>query len=78
MKAQSALRHFGYNQSEIARALGVTQSAISQWPDVVPIDSALAVQVATGGKVAVDYALYPRLKHALRYAKAQQRKRKKQ
>ena len=35
MKKQEAIELFG-NQSQLAKAIGCTRSAISQWPDELP------------------------------------------
>jgi transcriptional repressor of cell division inhibition gene dicB len=52
------LVHFGDSQIAVARALGITKSAVSQWPDLVPLKSALRLQSITGGALRVNMADY--------------------
>lgn len=42
----------------VARAVGVTKSAVSQWGDVIPEAMAYRVQAATRGKLKVNPSLY--------------------
>lgn len=44
--------------SAIAKVLGITKSAVSQWPERVPERSAYKLQIRTHGKLRVDTALY--------------------
>jgi transcriptional repressor of cell division inhibition gene dicB len=57
MRKADVIAHFG-TQVAVARAIGLTKSAINQWPERVPFESALRVQAATGGLLSVDMALY--------------------
>jgi transcriptional regulator with XRE-family HTH domain len=42
----------------IAKALGISKSAVSQWPDIVPEGSAYKLEVLTKGRLTVDRTLY--------------------
>lgn len=57
MKKSDLIRHFG-NQSKTAEALGITKSAVSQWPEIVPEGIAYKAQIVTGGALRADPALY--------------------
>lgn len=52
--------HFGTLEA-IAKAIGITKSAVSQWPKVIPQGPAYKLQFVTGGILRVDPALYPRI-----------------
>lgn len=52
------LEFFKNNGAAVARAVGVTRSAVSQWRDIVPEAMAYRLQAATRGKLKVDPALY--------------------
>lgn len=52
--------HFGTLEA-IAQAIGVSKSAVGQWPERVPQGSAYKLQFVTGGKLQVDPAMYPKL-----------------
>lgn len=52
--------HFGTLEA-IAKAIGVTKSAVGQWPERVPQGAAYKLQFVTGGILRVDPSLYPRL-----------------
>lgn len=57
MKIEHAIKHFT-SQTVLARALGITDSAISRWKergDIVPLKSALKLNNITGG--ALDLVL---------------------
>lgn len=42
----------------MARAIGRTTSAVTEWPDVIPEGMAYKIQVITGGLLQVDHSLY--------------------
>ena len=52
MKKQDAISHFG-TQAALSAALGVSESAISQWDEIPPIRQ-LQLEAATGGVLAAD------------------------
>lgn len=56
----------------VARALDISDAAVYQWPEVVPLESALALEVLTGGGLPVDRRYYDKLKRADRISKRAQ------
>ena len=53
---EELLEHFD-TQSEIARQLGVTRSAVSHWfrREAIPAEQAIQIEIVTDGKIrAVD------------------------
>lgn len=67
MRTQDALQHF-QTKAAITRALGISSAAVTQWGDVVPLESALALEILTAGQLAVDRSLYPGLARAIETA----------
>lgn len=57
MYKQDVLKHFG-NAANTARALGVSQACICQWPSVIPKKQAQRVEELSGGKLRVDEKIY--------------------
>lgn len=57
MQKQTAIDHFG-SASKLADALGITDSAVSLWGNVIPEGSAYKLQVITGGALQVDQSMY--------------------
>lgn len=64
MHTRDAVHHFG-NQSSIARALDISAAAVSKWGEIVPLESALALEILTGGRLQCDRSQYPNLARAL-------------
>lgn len=60
MYKTTVLSHFGNSQVAVAKALGITKSAVSQWPPVIPEAKAYRLQDLTGGVLKVDPSLYQR------------------
>ena len=60
MRKSDVIAHFGGTQTKVAEALGITKSAVSQWPDVIPEGMAYKLQVITAGMLRVDPSLYVR------------------
>jgi hypothetical protein len=58
MKKTDVVAHFGGTQVKVAEALGITKSAVSQWPEVIPEGIAYKIQVMTAGVLRVDPAMY--------------------
>jgi len=61
MKIEQAVKHFG-SQVNLARTLGISESAVSRWKergDIVPLKAALKLNNLTGGaldlKLREDY-----------------------
>lgn len=46
------------NQTETAKRLGVTKSAVSQWGDLVPEHIAYRAQYESGGVLKVEPSVY--------------------
>lgn len=49
MRTKTAIDHFGGKPSELAKALGISPSAVSQWGDVVPELRQLQLEKITKG-----------------------------
>ena len=65
MLTKTAFAHFKDNQAAVARALGVSSAAISKWGEIVPFESATALEILTEGAITVDPQLYPRIASAM-------------
>ena len=57
MLKETAIKHFG-SAAAVAKAIGRTPSAVTEWPDIVPEGMAYKIQVITGGLLRADPALY--------------------
>lgn len=57
MNKKQVIQHFG-SQMNLARELGITQSAISQWKDRVPLETAVHIEWITNGALQVDLVHY--------------------
>jgi DNA-binding transcriptional regulator YdaS (Cro superfamily) len=69
MLTQDAVRYFG-NQSAIARALDISAAAVSKWGEIVPLESALALEILSGRRLRCERTRYPNLARALDTAEA--------
>ncbi|WP_088211118.1 Cro/CI family transcriptional regulator [Shewanella sp. Shew256] len=58
MKKAAAIDHFG-SQVKLAAAIGVSQAAISKWPDDVPELRAYQIELLTEGKLKAVSPLLP-------------------
>jgi DNA-binding transcriptional regulator YdaS (Cro superfamily) len=58
MLKADVLAHYEHSPLKVARALGVTRSAVNQWPELVPLKSALRLQSITDGALRVQMSLY--------------------
>lgn len=63
MRKSSALAHFG-TQAAVADALDISRAAVSKWGEVVPFESATALEILTDGAIRVDPTLYPAIQRA--------------
>ena len=63
MKTQEVIRHFG-SQAAVARALGITSSAVNQWRETVPLATAARLEKITGGELVLDVDQYVKPKAA--------------
>jgi len=57
MKTKTVVEHFG-SQARVAKALKITESAVSRWGKIVPIRRAVILQTLTNGELAVDIKDY--------------------
>jgi len=57
MRKDELVGFFG-NQTEAAKRLGITKSAVSQWGKIVPEYIAYRAQYESGGVLKVDPATY--------------------
>lgn len=69
MKKAAAIAHFG-TVVRVAEALGITKGAVSQWGEIVPLESAVALEIASGRALKIDRTKYPGLVRALDSAEA--------
>lgn len=53
MRTESLVSHFG-SKIAVARALGITKAAVSNWGELVPEGTAYKAQVVTGGALQVN------------------------
>ncbi len=63
MKTAQVIQHFG-SQAAVARALGITASAVNQWRETVPLATAARLEKITGGKLVLDVDQYVKPKAA--------------
>ena len=70
MKTADVLDRFK-TRADVARLLNLTQMAVRKWGDVVPLESAIALELATGGELKVGLDDYPRLVEARAFARSQ-------
>lgn len=57
MYKKQVIDHFG-TQRAIAKALGISDAAVSQWKEVIPEKDAYRLQVVTEGVLKYDEAAY--------------------
>jgi len=50
MRREDVVQFFG-SQRAVAKVLGITEQAVSQWPEIVPLGRQYALQVLTGGRL---------------------------
>ena len=55
MTKQSAIDFFG-SAAELARVLGVSKAAISQWGEQVPMRRQFEIEHVSGGALRADYS----------------------
>jgi len=63
MKTKDAITHFG-NKAKLAKALNISKSAITQWPDDVPALRAFQIERLTNGKLKAGALQLPNADHA--------------
>lgn len=64
MRKDSALKHFG-TAANVARSLHISPAAVSKWDEVVPVESAKALEIRTNGALRVDWSLYDATRRAI-------------
>ncbi len=57
MFKKEVIDHFG-TQRAIAKALGISDAAVSQWKEVIPEKDAYRLQVVTAGALKYQEAAY--------------------
>ncbi|HEX2652109.1 MAG TPA: Cro/CI family transcriptional regulator [Xanthobacteraceae bacterium] len=60
MLTKDVVRHFG-SKANIARAIGVTPGAVTNWGDIVPETSVWRIERASRGKLKGDPEFYRKL-----------------
>lgn len=60
MRKADVLAYWNGNGAAVARAIGVTRSAVQQWPEIIPEAMAYRVQDASNGDLPVDPLVYRR------------------
>ncbi|MGO3406779.1 Cro/CI family transcriptional regulator [Marinomonas sp.] len=58
MNKNAVIDFFGGNQSEVSRALGISRSYVSAWPELVPELQAMKLERLTDGALQYDASLY--------------------
>lgn len=56
MKTDDAIKHFGGKKIDLARALDLSPSAITQWGDIVPLLRQYQLERITKGKLKAEPA----------------------
>lgn len=57
MRKTDALTHYG-STTKVAKALGISQAAVSKWGDIIPELQARRLAEITNGELKFDPALY--------------------
>lgn len=65
MRKTDALSFYG-NQQRMAEALGRAPSTISEYPEILPLETALLVELLSKRRRKVDWSLYPKAPPMLR------------
>lgn len=65
---KSIVVEFYRTQRAVAAVLGISDQAVSNWPEIIPEGAALKLEKLTNGELKYDASLYPkgrrRAKHA--------------
>jgi len=71
MRRADVIAHFGGTRAKAAKALGITEAALSLWGEVVPEGRAYKIESMTNRKLKVDPTLYSKsVAHARRADRA--------
>jgi hypothetical protein len=73
MRKKDALAYFGNNGAALGRAINVSRVTVHEWPPVIPLEPARALEIVTQGELKINESLYPRLKLAKRLLLLRQR-----
>ncbi|EHN8802015.1 Cro/CI family transcriptional regulator [Enterobacter asburiae] len=57
MKTEDVIKHFG-KKANVARALNIARSSVSEWGELVPERRAARLEKITGGALKYDSVLY--------------------
>lgn len=57
MHKQNVIDHFG-TQRAVAKALGISDAAVSQWKEIIPEKDAYRLEIVTAGALKYDEAAY--------------------
>lgn len=57
MKKKNVIGHFG-TQRAVARALGISDAAVSQWKEIIPEKDAYRLEIVTAGALKYQEAAY--------------------
>ena len=57
MHKKDVIQHFG-GTTEVARWLNISQSAVSQWPDIIPEKQAFKIERLTQGHLKHEPLMY--------------------
>lgn len=60
MRTDDVVKFFG-SKAAVARAIGVTKGAVTNWGEIVPESSIWRVEHASKGKLRADRAFYEKL-----------------
>ncbi len=63
MRKSVAVKHFG-TEAAVAAALEISRAAVNKWGDVVPLESATALETLSHGAVKVERSMYPAIARA--------------
>jgi transcriptional repressor of cell division inhibition gene dicB len=58
MRKDDVLAYYDGNRAKAGRAVGVSRSAVQQWPDIIPEAMAYRFERVTGGRLKVDPSVY--------------------
>jgi transcriptional repressor of cell division inhibition gene dicB len=61
MRKADAIKHYTTEQG-VANALGITRQAVSKWPDVIPPQRAIELEMISKGALRVMPKLYAKAK----------------
>lgn len=59
MNTLDAVRFFG-SKAAVARALGISQVAVTRWGEVIPEGRSLKIEKLTNSELKYDAAFYPK------------------